>query len=84
MQHKLSGFYNRDEKCLLRGTDWILQSSTLPMFIKLACRLSSCLLVQHLFSQLTHRFMILNETVRQLTEQVQEQQTNGKPAGKFL
>ena len=22
LQHKLIGFYNRDEKCLLRGTDW--------------------------------------------------------------
>jgi hypothetical protein len=22
IQHKLIGFYNRDEKCLLRGTDW--------------------------------------------------------------
>jgi hypothetical protein len=21
-QHKLIGFYNRDEKCLQRGTDW--------------------------------------------------------------
>ena len=23
LQHKLIGFYNRDEKCLLRGTDWV-------------------------------------------------------------
>jgi hypothetical protein len=23
--HKLIGFYNRDEKCLLRGTDWIFK-----------------------------------------------------------
>ena len=22
-QHKLTGFYNRDEKCLQRGTDWV-------------------------------------------------------------
>jgi len=22
LQHKLIGFYNRDEKCLQRGTDW--------------------------------------------------------------
>ena len=22
LQHKLNGFYNRDEKCLQRGTDW--------------------------------------------------------------
>ena len=23
IQHQLTGFYNRDEVCLLRGTDWI-------------------------------------------------------------
>ena len=23
LQHKLVGFYNRDEKCLLRGTNWV-------------------------------------------------------------
>ena len=23
LQHKLIGFYNRDEKCLLRGTNWV-------------------------------------------------------------
>jgi hypothetical protein len=22
-QHELIGFYNRDEKCLQRGTDWV-------------------------------------------------------------
>jgi hypothetical protein len=25
LQHKLNGFYNRDEKCLQRGTDWIFK-----------------------------------------------------------
>ena len=25
LQHKVIGFYNRDEKCLLRGTDWIFK-----------------------------------------------------------
>ena len=25
LQHKLIGFYNRDEKCLLRGTNWIFK-----------------------------------------------------------
>jgi hypothetical protein len=24
-QHKLIGFYNRDGKCLLRGTDWVFK-----------------------------------------------------------
>ena len=25
LQHKLFGFYNRDEKCLLRGMDWVFK-----------------------------------------------------------
>jgi len=25
LQHKLIGLYNRDEKCLLRGTDWVFK-----------------------------------------------------------
>jgi len=25
LQHKVIGFYNRDEKCLLRGTDWVFK-----------------------------------------------------------
>jgi len=29
LQHKLIGFYNRDEKCLLRGTDWVFKLSSL-------------------------------------------------------
>ena len=29
LQHKLIGFYNRDEKCLQRGTDWVFKWSLL-------------------------------------------------------
>jgi hypothetical protein len=25
LQHKLTAFYNRDEKCLQRGTDWVFK-----------------------------------------------------------
>ena len=25
LQHKLIGFYKRDEKCLLRGTEWVFK-----------------------------------------------------------
>ena len=25
LYHKLIGFYNRDEKCLLRGTNWVFK-----------------------------------------------------------
>ena len=26
LQHRLVGFYNRDEKCLQRGTDWVFKA----------------------------------------------------------
>ena len=29
LHHKLIGFYNRDEKCLLRGTDWVFKEGGL-------------------------------------------------------
>jgi len=29
LQHKLIGFYNRDEKRLQRGTDWVFKKSGL-------------------------------------------------------
>jgi len=32
LQHKLIGFYNRDEKCLLRGVYWVFKLSS-PCFI---------------------------------------------------
>jgi hypothetical protein len=31
LQHKLIGFYNRDEKCLKRGTDWVFKWSGLHL-----------------------------------------------------
>ena len=34
LQHKLIGFYNRDEKCLQRGTDWVFKQSGLRFFLK--------------------------------------------------
>ena len=34
LQHKLIGFYNRDEKCLQRGTDWVFKYSGLPFVLK--------------------------------------------------
>jgi len=32
--YKLIGFYNRDEKCLLRGTDWVFNYSSLRFVFK--------------------------------------------------
>ena len=34
LQHKLIGFYNRDEKCLERGTDWVFKYSSLRFVFK--------------------------------------------------
>jgi len=34
LQHKLIGFYNRDEKCLQRGTDWVFKYSSLRLVFK--------------------------------------------------
>jgi hypothetical protein len=34
LQHKLIGFYNRDEKCLLRGTEWGFKQSRLRFVFK--------------------------------------------------
>jgi len=34
IHHKLIGFYNQDEKCLQRGTDWIFKYSSLHFVFK--------------------------------------------------
>ena len=34
LQHKLIGFYNRDEKCLQRGTDWVFKYRSLRFVFK--------------------------------------------------
>ena len=34
LQHKLIGFYNRDEKCLQRGTNWVFKYSGLRFVFK--------------------------------------------------
>jgi hypothetical protein len=34
LQHKLIGFYNRDEKCLQRGTDWPLNKAACAQSLK--------------------------------------------------
>jgi len=35
LRHKLIGFYKRDDKCLLRGTDWVFKYSGLRFVFKL-------------------------------------------------
>ena len=34
LHHKLNGFYNQEEKCLLRGTDWVFKYSSLRFVFK--------------------------------------------------
>jgi len=34
LQRKLIGFYNRDEKCLQRGTDWVFKWNNLRFVFK--------------------------------------------------
>jgi len=34
LQHKLIGFYNRGEKFLLRGTDWVLNKAVCALSLK--------------------------------------------------
>jgi len=34
LNHKLIGFYNRDEKCLQRGTDWVFKQRGLRFVFK--------------------------------------------------
>ena len=41
IQHKLIGFYNRDEKCLQRGTDWVFKLCSLRFVFKGSISLGS-------------------------------------------
>ena len=34
IQHKMFGFYDRDEKCLLRGTNWVFIYNSLCFVFK--------------------------------------------------
>jgi hypothetical protein len=34
LRHKLIGFYNRDEKCLQRGTDWGFNKAVCALSLK--------------------------------------------------
>ena len=46
LQHKLVGFYNRDEKCLQRGTNWVFKKSSLRfVFKRLRLKLESSFLL---------------------------------------
>jgi len=34
LHHKLIGFYNRDKKCLQRGTDWVFKKAVCALSVK--------------------------------------------------
>ena len=47
LHHKLIGFYNRDEKCLLRATNWVFKYSSLRFVFKRLSNVISELNVTH-------------------------------------
>jgi hypothetical protein len=55
LHHKLIGFYNRDEKCLQRGTDWVFKYSGLRFVFKGLNALALLSLPPHKF-ELCHIF----------------------------
>ena len=55
----MTGFYNRDEKCLLGGTNWVFKSSGLRFVFKgliggLTSEVCQCLNVRWVISHVTH------------------------------
>ena len=65
LHHKLIGFYNRDEKCLLRGTDWVFKQSSLRFVFKgLTFRhRASCILGQTFHYSPENAFYIFNQQI---------------------
>jgi len=47
LQHKLIGFYNRDEKCLQRGTDWGFKLSQLVTICTTSLTFNNCTFCPH-------------------------------------
>jgi hypothetical protein len=46
LQHKLIGFYNRDKKCLQRGTDWVFKYISLRYVVAFGQYLSAFLIIR--------------------------------------
>ena len=63
LQHKLIGFYNPDEKCLQRGTDWEFKyNSGLNENLRSAHTVYLCVLCGSENKQRLFPFQILNQT----------------------
>ena len=60
LQHKLIGFYNRDEKCLQRGKEWVFKYSGLRFVFKgpimFSC-LTSCIFLAKIFTKILYAFL---------------------------
>jgi hypothetical protein len=54
LQHKLIGFYNRDEKCLQRGTDWVFKLNS-PRFV-----FEWLIVPRHVWMASIERFFVLS------------------------
>ena len=62
LHHKLIGFYNLDEKCLQRGTDWVFKSLTLRLLMSfIHIYIYIYIYMEHLF------LMFLDDTKRRST-----------------
>ena len=65
LQHKLIGFYNRDEKCLQRGTDCVFKCSSLSFVFKwLTCIWRTGVMIgmcQVIFSVLLIHFIFVTD-----------------------
>jgi len=67
LQHKMIGFYNWDEKCLQRGTDWVFKYSGLCFVFKWLIQLSSWGWAQSCSKHIEDsNKCIIEETVRQV------------------
>jgi len=47
LQHKLIGFYNRDEKCLQRSMDWVFKYSLIVTWCTTSLTFNNCTLCPH-------------------------------------
>ena len=71
LQHKLFGFYNRDEKCLQRGTDWVFKYSSLLL---ICFQKDANLHISFISGKLLHMFRAayIGQTSRNLKQRYRE------------
>jgi len=72
LQHKLIGFYNRDEKCLQRGKNWVFKKSNLRFVLGLIILWKKFHVIHPVYSKLSfikkiHRRFSCNSSVIRVT-----------------